>query len=347
MTAIRILFLLALLCACGGSGGGNMTMPDASASDAGPVSSGGALWIAGLSTPFRWDGSAWHPETKGLPLKGSTGSTFDALYDLWVPSSSEAWGIAKAYDTATNTFTSVVLTWKGDAWTEEKSFVGVNLYSIWGTSTTDVWIGGDDGKTTATAPRLFHWDGAAWTSMLNTEAFGVTAIWGRSPTEVYFGLPNAILRYDGVAITRDYYRANVGCDAFWGTTPINILTVCYDSFHDAPMLMQRNGPNSWSTATLSTNLTEFVGLHGRSSTDVWMVGNVSQRAGVLHSDGGAAWTSVPLPDTLAARLLDIWAAPDAVWVVGDAGTVLRRDGASWTAVPIGTTELLRRVRGIE
>jgi hypothetical protein len=345
MRAIRTICACAALLACGGgSGGEHMTSPDASGSDGGSNSPGGTLWIVGQNTAFRFDGSAWHPEAQGLPLTGSTGSVFTHVYDVWVPSSTEAWGIAKVSTAAS--IDSAVLKWKDGAWSEVKSFPEINLYSIWGTGINDIWVGGDDAKGASARPQLFHWDGTAWTPMLNTEVYTVAAIWGRSPTEVYFGLRNNILRYDGISLRRDYHMDNVGCSSFFGTTPINIWTTCYDLSDDEPRLMQRNGPNSWSTTSLSTNLTSFAGLHGSSASDIWMVGNVSERPGVLRSTG-AGWTPVPLPDTLVTPLRGVWAAPGEVWVVGDAGKVLRYDGASWQTIPIGTSEQLRAIRGKE
>jgi hypothetical protein len=334
--------------ACGGGNGGHdEPAADGPAGDGAGPGSDGALWIVGENTPLRWTGAAWQVETGGLPVTGSAGVTFRQVADAWVASSDEAWGVSRATNVATGKVDSAVLRWKDGTWTAQMIFPEVGLQAIWGTGSGDVWAGGNDGGGSQSFPRLFHWDGSAWTQLhaVDGELYSILAVWGRSPGEVYFGLENAIFRYDGLAVARDYNQDNFSCSGFWGTTAVNVWAACSDSFYGKTLLMRRNGPDDWSADPVATPLS-LQAIHGTAANDVWAVGNVSQRAGVLHWDG-TAWTPVALPDSLAVPVRGVWAASGAVWVVGDAGTVLRRDGTAWTTVPSGTTERLLKITGIQ
>lgn len=330
-----------ILAACGG--GGNPNQGDAS----GGGSSAGTLWALGTAA-YRWDGSTWQAETNGLPIM--TGSaTFTTINDVWVASPDEAWGVSSFTDSG-GAKTSIVLTWNGGAWQQQTILSGIGLTSIWGSGAADIWVGGntDSSSPSGLTVGIFHWDGTAWTQLhsgVDGKLPPLITAWGRAGTEVYFGLLNSILRYDGTSISQDYHYDGDGCDGFWGTSPIAIWTVCNNGITGTNTIKQRQGPNSWVTVPVATNLDTFRAIHGRAANDVWIVGFVSQTPGVLHYDG-TAWAPVALPATVTVPLKGIWAAADGVWAAGNAGTILRWNGTAWETIPSGTTETLNKLRGV-
>ena len=59
------------------------------------------------------------------------------------------------------------------------------------------------------------------------------------------------------------------------------------------------------------------------------------------------WTDEAAPAGTGA-LEDVWAASsDAIWAVGEGGTVIKYDGTRWTRQDTGTTETLHAVDGID
>jgi hypothetical protein len=84
-------------------------------------------------------------------------------------------------------------------WTIQKipDSVRAKLWGIWGSSSTDVFVGGNLGT-------LLHYNGKTWSSMTTnvpaswtTDIWG-TAIWGSSSTDVFVvGIGVGILHYAG------------------------------------------------------------------------------------------------------------------------------------------------------
>lgn len=86
-----------------------------------------------------------------------------------------------------------MLRWDGVAWDPVPGYPDPSMdgetYDIWGTSDTDIWIGGVEGK-------LWHFDGVTWTDMSLPEDGPVIAIDGTSATQVWALVEPDILQWD-------------------------------------------------------------------------------------------------------------------------------------------------------
>jgi hypothetical protein len=77
------------------------------------------------------------------------------------------------------------------------------------------------------------------------------------------------------------------------------------------------------------------GIWGASDDDLWAVGGRPGQDGViLHFDGNA-WTSVPVPVAFVAYFKVWGAAPNDVFVCGEAGTLVHFDGSAWAPIATG------------
>ena len=155
--------------------------------------------------------------------------------------------------------------------------------------------------------RAVHYDGAEWTEV----PAGVSLlnwVYGFSETDVWaVGANGAILRFDG---------------ATW-------------------------------TAVESPTDQDLWGVWGPAPDDVWAVGGTARMPSttvptVIHWDG-ASWSLVETPAlerTGVAAFFKVWGSgPDDVYVVGDAGVVLRWDGSTWTELFVGAPDDLVAIWG--
>jgi hypothetical protein len=87
---------------------------------------------------------------------------------------------------------------------------------------------------------------------------------------------------------------------------------------------------------------DLLAIWGNSKTDVVAVG----AGGVLAHYDGNAWTATTLAAAAGNSLRAAFgAAPGAIWLAGDAGTILRWDGTTATAIPTGVSAALRALWG--
>ena len=71
-----------------------------------------------------------------------------------------------------------ILHYDGITWNEMSSGTTNQLYSVWGSSPSDVFVVGDWGA-------ILHYDGTAWRKMSNGTVFQHFGIWGSSPSDVF------------------------------------------------------------------------------------------------------------------------------------------------------------------
>jgi hypothetical protein len=181
------------------------------------------------------------------------------------------------------------------------------LLSVSGRSASDIFaVGADKGR----GPLVLHFDGKAWKEL----ATGVSGdLWWVS------ALPNGPMLMAGA-------NANV---------------LRYDGQH-----FERMNTPGFAKQTV-------YGVWGTDANDFYAVGSAGGRNGFIWHYHGGTFESVPLPSDLP-RLANgeipgffkAWGTKDVVWVVGAAGTVLRRDGAGpFKVVPTTTKDTLFTVHG--
>jgi hypothetical protein len=139
------------------------------------------IWVAGTTGQmFHWDGALWEA--------GELGTTAN-ISALWSDGPDDLWAVGG--DTIAHS--------DGQQWTlttgASLGELGVDLgaaTSVWGFSSSDVWVTGTGGA-------VLHWDGQTWTE--SSKVAGGKAIWGTSATDIWAG-GSSLSHYDGASWTQ-------------------------------------------------------------------------------------------------------------------------------------------------
>jgi hypothetical protein len=207
-----------------------------------------------------------------------------------------------------------ILHYDGLDWKKASSPVSHPLWDVWGFSPDNIWaVGGYS---------ILHFDGVEWTVVRETD-FPITALWGSSPNDVWVGHNNAtFLRFDG---TRwESIDSPVACHVanLWGASPKDIWAACYGG-----ILIRFDGI-SWAEQTWPSDQA-LGGLWGFGPSSLWM----GDFAGALCMYDGVAWT--PYFDTTFHSVLDIWGSGTSdVWSLHWGPTLLRFDGSQWHPIAL-------------
>lgn len=212
------------------------------------------------------------------------------LRDIWKDSSGVVWTVSSDKGN--------VLRWDGTAWVQVFA-AGVPLYAIWGSSPTDIWVGGGPtSPTNAVVPgMLYHGTGSSpatleWT--LVPAPLTIRSLWGTSATDVWatasmpqrvsMSDPSYVLHYLGPNGASDGDAGDAGDAASLGT--------------------------GWIVDSASTALkAHFEKIWGTGPDDIWASGRVVpswyNTGRVLHrrpdGAGGYAWSVVQPTTTDSAR----------------------------------------------
>ncbi|AKV04285.1 hypothetical protein AKJ09_10948 [Labilithrix luteola] len=264
-------------------------------------SSANDVWVVGSGgTALHWDGATW--------ATTSVGSLY-SLYAVWGSGPNDVWAVSTPgalYHTTG--FVDGTAQWSrvtdiADGGVDTLS-LGKVARAVWGTSASDVWIGGDafsrKGSSTlwggfrTSAPDGGASDaGIAWTSISNNH---ITSIWGSGPEDIWIVGPGSRgVQYGGSS------AAHTDGTLADGGVPV------------------------W-TAFDTQSAYVLHAVWGSGAGDVWAVG---ERGSIRHFTGGATrWSIAPSPTTSTLR--SVWgSSPSDVWIVGDEGTLLHYDGTTW------------------
>jgi hypothetical protein len=201
------------------------------------------------------------------------------------------------------------------------------LLSVWGTSTSDVWVTGGRSELTG-APTVLHLDGSTW-SHLDSGQTGIDLWWvfGFAGGDVFLtGSGGTILRYrDGAFEKMTTPRSGI-VFGLWGASATDLWAV--GSGDDGHGIVWRYDGTRWQDASVSggelPNL--VLKVHGQRTDDVW----ISCAGGAaLHWDGSSL-TRMPTGTTLS--LFSIVTTPDVVVAVGGdptSGEIREYDGSAW------------------
>lgn len=262
------------------------------------------VWVAAdAGRMLHYDGAAWGTTTLGPAA---------TMVDLWGFAPDDLYAVGG----------STLAHFDGASWTQtDLSAVGAGISSVgtvWGTSGTDLWLGGD--QSTAA-----HFDGTTWTREIAGSTDNV-ALWGSAPDDVYIGGVFDVAHYDGAEWTVLEDAFHHRASAIFGFGPDDVWVA------DDSELSHFDG-GTWETTEL-----EGIGgasrLWGPAPDDIWGVGDF----GVVVRYDGASWDEVqsqPLGAPYLQSFIDVHGSSSAdVWVVG----VQHGDDGS-------TPQLFRRPQG--
>lgn len=237
--------------------------------------------------------------------------------------------------------------------------VGINLWGVWGTDSSNVWAVGDSGA-------VLRRNASTWQSQVvgTTPHFG---IWGTSANSiwtasqgVYFwsgttwsplpsgGTYNSIFALDSNNV---WLVGNMGVLAkLMGGIPVTQNSGTSAALYRIWALDQNNawvvGDSvmlRWNGANWQPQPVGAVALRGIWGFNVNNIFSVGHNGVVLKWDG-SMWTSIP--SGITSALYAVWGPePSNVFAVGQNGTILKWNGSMWSVQMSGTTANLYGVWG--
>jgi len=202
----------------------------------------------------------------------------------------------------------------GKDWSTMPSGTGLNLTCVWGSSSSDVWVG-------TTSSTVLHYDGTSW-AQLSAPIPNVDSIWGSSPNDIWLIGSGVTMHWNGSAFS-----------AASGTTAL--FSVSGTGSNDAWIggsgvyLRHWNG-TAWKTYFPQLSGSTYRAVFARTPSDAWAAG-VVPKFEMTHWDG-AKWTAYRT-DVRGAFMFSISGqSANDVWAVGDSGTILHYDGKSWSSI---------------
>ncbi|MBN9159969.1 MAG: hypothetical protein BGO98_37355 [Myxococcales bacterium 68-20] len=195
------------------------------------------------------------------------------LRDVWSAGNGVVWAVGWT-EVKNRVPTGTVFRWDGSAWTVHFEMKD-RLHTVWGSGSTDIWIGGEGG--------LFHGTGASseaitWTKVRSES---ISSIWGSSATDIW------------------------AVGSLWQYTNPYRGTVLHFKGPSA------NGGDGWEVDPLTSRPAAYQKVWGTSGSDVWLAAVEDNqctdrylcrgsRGFVLRSRpdgaGGFTWSEDAMPD---------------------------------------------------
>jgi hypothetical protein len=247
---------------------------------------------------------------------------------------------------------------------------GYDLYSVWGSSATDVYALGYVEHAEDLGTFLVRYDGNIWSTLAiltdNSSTQGEPKnfyphdIWSSSPNDVVLVGSNPdrgnapVVHYDGQTWSA---MAVLGLEdptetgktfpfllSVWGTSKSDLFAV--GGFADGsgrPLAAHYDGTR-WSTMPLPGDGYWLRGVTGVSGHDVYAVGQGSGADFILHYDG-SQWAKMPIEYTEEFDIWRIWASSSTdVFAIGDT-RILHYDRKSWSRMAAPATATLTDIWG--
>lgn len=199
-----------------------------------------------------------------------------------------------------------------------------SLFGVWGTGSSDVFAVGYAGD-------IVHFDGSSWTRQSLGLASWLFGVWGTSGSDVFaVGRGGAILHYDGSTWAPQASGTSQTLRGVWGSSSSNVFAV-----GEGGTILHYDGSGWTPQASGTTN--DLNGVWGATGSDVFAVSS----SGVFHYNG-STWS----PSPCCAGGLGVWGTTGSnVFVVGVSGIILHFDGFNWVQELSGTSNTLFGVWG--
>jgi hypothetical protein len=208
------------------------------------------------------------------------------------------------------------------------------LLSVWGSSSSDVWVVGGDNRDDL-GPIITHYDGSAWTAMdpgvRNVDLFWV---FGFAGGPVYFGGTNGtILRYQDGSFEQMETPGSGVVFGIWGAWPEDVWAVGGGFGGGGGGFVWRLQDGAWVDVAevpddVKTSGTSFK-VAGRSGDDVW----ISCSSGTMLHWDGAALGREDVAEAADDPLFSVSCSADRCVAVGGTtvGGIYEDTGDGWAA----------------
>jgi photosystem II stability/assembly factor-like uncharacterized protein len=297
--------------------------------------------VGTAGTVLRYDGSTWSPIS--VPSGGT-------LLNVWGLDADNVFIVGA----------SVVLRWNGVSWQQMPREGPMELWSVWGSSLSDLHAVGQNGV-------IVRWDGTMWRQVPSPFSELLLGVWGTSPSNAWaVGIQGTILRWNGTSWSHASSPTGGSLFGLWGRSADEIYAVGNNG-----LMLRWNGA-AWTVVPHFTTGQNLRAVHGAASggtvavgwagtlirsasgTEAWLpgpsapvlfdvAGDLAVGAGgaVLRRMGGAM---VPEPVANSRDLHSVVREGEGYLAVGDSGTILRRAaGGAWSLIPSGTLLALRAI----
>ena len=311
------------------------------------------VYAVGVDAALAYDGTKW------TMMPGDLSAA--ELWSIWGPSPAEMFAVGQ---------NGVAIRWDGARWNRMTTPTAFVLFGLWGTASNDVFAVGIRGT-------VLHYDGTSWNPTPVPSQADFFAIAGTSRSNIMVvGNGGAVMSHNGVSWTMApqaasvenlravwFDQAGTARIAGWSGTVIERGPSGWRNLVTAPILLASAVGGDGATYTVGAGgvvfrqrggggRPEFVPVPTRR--DLYGIARLASGELVIVGDGGTIlittdgvhWRDDGSPVRVLLR--SIWADrtdPNAVYVVGDRGTVLRRTGGQWVTLPSPTTRFLRHVFG--
>jgi cysteine-rich repeat protein len=244
-------------------------------------------------------------------IRNYKGDSFSDMY-LQTPFTIDSiWGTGS--DNIVITDFGSVHHFEGFSWKIKGSVEAAHYYSMWGSSSTNIYAVGEQGY-------MMNYDGEDWLDVTSNTNERLNSIWGSSSSDIYaVGENGTILYYNGSL----WSLVNVG-----GTTEnLNAVWVGNSSqvfvAGDNGLILHFNGVD-WTT--MNSNSTENIySLWGNSSNNVYAAG---ANGLILHYNGNE-WKEMNSGTTVKLNSIR-GISSSSIFIAGDESTIIHFDGSTWS-----------------
>ncbi|MBI5500401.1 MAG: hypothetical protein HY907_09170 [Deltaproteobacteria bacterium] len=295
------------------------------------------VWASGANgTVIHWDGASWLPSATGTTRHlyrilattddvfavgtGGTvlhfdGTSWTRISDASVTSEIEtAWVVDADHLWVAGT-DGFLASWERTTatWTVETLTTSETLYSLWGSSTNDIWAGGGwNGGI------LLHYDGTTWTedrTAPSVDRKGYLALSGTAANDVYGSLHDGgIVHYDGTSWRPMEGAVTASLRAVWGVSGQDVFVAGATASPDgrpSTALLRYDGTR-WTLASWQEGF-KAEDVWAAARDDVYLVGGDQN----IRRWDGASWTTSPVGLFIDIDLFGVWGVPgDEIFIVG-------------------------------
>lgn len=280
----------------------------------------GSVFAAGhYGTLLRYDGTNWKQINTG---------THEWLKSIWGTSESDMFAIGGGFDYEASRYYTVILRNDGTGWHEMNADSAEFLYDIWGTSGSNVFAAGWGGT-------ILHYDGTNWHEMQSGTAENLWRIAGTSGSDIFAaGDRGTVLHYDGTEWIKMKTGISEHLYGIWANSATDVFAA-----GDNGTVLHYDGTAWHQTDSGSSEC--LYGIWGNSGSDMFAAGD----SGTILHYNGTGWSL--MESGVSQGFKDIWGiAGGPVFAAGDKGTVLYYSGAKWYKINAGTRASLKSLWGM-
>lgn len=283
-----------------------------SASDVYAVSYSSALFSGKM---WYWNGATWTDLTS-VYVEAFPGVQIAPWSPnaVWVDSGEDVWFVGSKEATNGAPGNGFIMRKSGSMWTGFWPPDARQLFAVWGTSATDVWVGGLD-------KYLRHFDGSTWTKHALPDSVAICCIWGLSSTDVYasgqitWTGAQADIRYyhwDGAKWYRIEQALENDATRKFGPTFAPYGGAIYSAV--GSQISRRGGAGHWEIIHTLAGTTES------SVMSVSTIGMIAKTYGsdqkeVVDYFDGLSWSRLPIPVPLHSFIGGVWSEGTTLFVL--------------------------------